>query len=87
MYKSSQALQDSIDTMARAVKPGGWVIAVEPKMGVEFENKPCDLFNGELSMPVPMNKCKDISKYFEAAGLVRSKLDDAPECSYCYRKA
>jgi SAM-dependent methyltransferase len=86
MYPSPTALQDSVSIMASVVKPGGWVIAIEPKMGVEHEQKPCDLFGGRLSIPVPLGECKDIGQYFEVAGLVKFNLDGAPECSYCYQK-
>jgi len=59
MYSSPQELQESINTMARVVKPGGWVIAREPV---------------------------DIRHVFEAAGLARVCLDNAPDWSYCYKK-
>ena len=78
--------QDKKIADIQIVKPGGWVIAIEPKMGVEHEQKPCDLFGGRLSIPVPLGECKDISQYFEAAGLVKFNLGGAPECSYCYQK-
>ena len=86
MYASPTALKSAIDTMASVVKPGGWVIAMEPRMGVEHEQKPCDLFGGKISVPVPLGQCRDIGRYFEAAGLVSVDLDGAPGCSYCYQK-
>lgn len=86
MYPDLGKLQASINTMAKAVKPNGWIIAIEPKMGVEFEETPCEIFDGEVSLPVPMNKPVDVSHHFEAAGLIRVSLDSAPEWSYCFMK-
>lgn len=86
MYASPTALQSAIDSMASVVRPGGWVIAMEPRMGVEHEQKPCDLSGGKISVPVPLGQCKDIGRCFEAAGLVSVDLDGAPEYSYCYQK-
>jgi SAM-dependent methyltransferase len=63
MKDNLEGLQDAINEMARVVKPGRWVIAVEPK--------------------IP----RDISRLFDNAGLVRdSRLKDAPDGTYCYRK-
>jgi len=84
MYHNSKELQDSINMMARVVKPDGWVIAVEQKMG--YEEVPSEMFGGELSIPLPKTEPVDISHLFEAAGLVRDTLDNAPPCSYCYKK-
>ena len=75
VHSDPNKLRDAIDTMVRVVKPGGWVIAVEPQMGVQFEER-----------PVPVNEPEDISRYFEAAGLTKFSLDDAPSHSYCYQK-
>jgi ubiquinone/menaquinone biosynthesis C-methylase UbiE len=85
MYSSPVALRVSVNTMARVVKPGGWVIAIEPKMGVEHVLEPSEVLRG-FSIPVPQDECKDISQYFEAAGLIKFDLENAPECSYCYQK-
>ncbi len=86
MYTSPIALQAAISTMANVIKPGGWVIAIESKMGVEYEEKPCGLFDDGPSIPVPLGETKDISQYFQAAGLVEFSLKGAPEFSYCYQK-
>jgi SAM-dependent methyltransferase len=80
MYPNLEELQNSINEMARVVKPGGWVIAIEPKMGVEYE------FDGKALVPNPLNDPKNASQFFEAANLDRAYLDGAPDFSYCYRK-
>ena len=86
MYSSPQELQESINTMARVVKPDGWVIAVEQKMGREHERAPSKIPGLEVCRPIPESRPVDISHLFEAAGLVRDSLDNAPPCSYCYNK-
>jgi hypothetical protein len=86
MHPDSYKLSLAIETMARVVKLSGWIIAVEPKMGVKFEMKPCEIFNGKLSIPVPLSEPIDISCCFEAIGLRKFSLDGAPEYSCCYQK-
>ncbi len=86
MYPNLDQLQASISTMTKAVKSNGWIIAIEPKMGVEFEETPCEILGGEVSMPVPVSEPVDVSHHFEDAGLIRVSLDNAPEWSYCFKK-
>jgi len=86
MYPNQRELQDSINTMARVVKPGGWVIAVEQKMGVEHESVPSETLSWEVPKRRPGSRPVDISHLFEGAGLVKVNLDNAPDCSYCYNK-
>ena len=87
MYPNLDELRASINTMAKAVKPNGWIIAIEPKIGVEFEETPCEILGGEVSMPVPVSEVVDISHHFEAAGLTRVSIDNAPKWACCLRKA
>jgi SAM-dependent methyltransferase len=90
MEPDCQKVQDAINVMARVVKPGGWIIAVESKIGAEFKEVTDDfeskLFGRKINKPVRVSDPKNISPLFEAAGLVRCSLEDAPEYSYCYRK-
>lgn len=83
--KGLEEIQNAIKEMTRAVKPGGWVIAVELKIGAKFEDAPIDLFGGK-SLPRQVSDPIDISRHFEVAGLVRVSVDGAPKWSYCYRK-
>ena len=83
-------VQSAVNEMTRVVKPGGWVIAVEPMIGMQEQELAND-FLGRLSgrpMPhiVPAGEPIDISPLFEAAGLVKVSLDGAPKWSYCYNK-
>lgn len=66
--ESNQEIQNTINQMTRVVKPGGWVIAVEPIISF------------------PDMKPLDMSLFFEAVGLDRVDLDDAPSGAYCYKK-
>lgn len=83
MYDDSEEIQNAVNEMARVVKPGGWIIAIEPKVGVEFKNVP---FWGEISVPMPVSNPVDISSLFAVAGLIRVNIDNAPNWSYCYKK-
>lgn len=86
MHPNSKELQDSINMMARVVKPDGWVIAVEQKMGREHERAPSNIPGLEVCRPIPESRPVDISHLFEAARLDRVSLDSAPDWSYCYKK-
>lgn len=86
MYTDSKKLQASIKEMARIVKTDGWIIAIEPKMGVEYREVPLAIFNGGMSLPCPTSEPIDIGHLFEAVGLVRVNMDDAPAWSYLYKR-
>lgn len=86
MHPNSKELQDSINMMARVVKPDGWVIAVEQKMGREHERAPSNIPGLEVCRPIPESRPVDISHLFEAARLDRVSLDNALDWSYCYKK-
>ncbi len=83
--KGLEGTQNAIDEMTRVVRPGGWVIAVERKIGAEFEDVATNLF-GANSLPRQVSEPIDISQRFEMAGLVRDSVDGAPKWSYCYRR-
>ena len=86
MYPKLDDIQASINMMVKAVKSNGLVIVIEPKIGVEFEDTPCEIVGGEVPTPVPGSEPVDISHHFETEGLVRVCLDNAPEWSYCFWK-
>jgi SAM-dependent methyltransferase len=90
MESGWQGVQDAIDEMARVTKPGGWIIAVESKIGAEFEQVTNDIaskvFGHEIAMPVRTGDPKDISSSFETAGLLAVGLTSVPDWSYCYKK-
>jgi ubiquinone/menaquinone biosynthesis C-methylase UbiE len=77
IYEDNQDLSDvqnTLNEMTRVVKPGGWVIAVEPEIGTKIE-PPC-----RVSDPI------DISPLFQKMALIKTILEGAPEWSYCYKK-
>ncbi len=86
MGGSPEELRASINEMTRVVRPGGWIIAIEPKMGVEFQGSPIELLGGRPSMPPPTIEPTDISSLFETNGLQKYDLPNAPDGAYCYRK-
>ena len=73
-----QKLHRAIYQMMRVVRPGGFVVAVEAKMGAEIT---CvDPLSEQIS------GTEDISPLFERVGLLKIHLDNQPEYSYCYQK-
>lgn len=86
MQDDSEALRIAIGEMARVVRPGGWVVAIESKLGADFEEDEVKCGTATLTVPIQLTDAIDISRYFEEAGLRRVDLADAPPHSYCYRK-
>jgi SAM-dependent methyltransferase len=85
-----ERVQRAVAEMARVVKPAGWVIAVEGKMGIEFEVMPCRPFGEdgpEFPVPIPLSdRPKDISALFATVGLVQAHSDNLNYWVYCYQK-
>jgi SAM-dependent methyltransferase len=81
-------VQSAINEMTRVVKPGKWVIAVEPKIGAEVEevtNEFLSQLSGrKITQHIVRSEPINISPMFKA--LDRQDLCDAPDWSYCYRK-
>lgn len=90
IHSGRQKVHNAILEMKRVVKPGGWVIAVEDKIGAqirEIPNEPLSMLSRHAIMcPMRVSDPDDISPLFEAAGLSRVGLNGAPEWSYCYKK-
>jgi SAM-dependent methyltransferase len=55
-------MQTAINTMRRVVKPGGWLIAIEGKIGVKYKETSVEIIGG-VTIPsrVPENEPTDIS--------------------------
>jgi len=83
-------VQSAVNEMTRVVRRGGWVIAVEPKIGLQEQELPNDFLSRLCRRPVPhivpTGQPIDIGPLFEAAGLVKMSLSGAPKWSYCYKK-
>ena len=87
MQDNDQDILGALNVMKRVIKPGGWIIAWEPKYKADFEwteAKLCD----DITIPsrTQLSEAQDMSKLFKAKGLIRDQLPDAPDWSYCYRK-
>lgn len=65
MEQDYEQIQRAINEMAKAIRSGGYIVAHEPKMGVEYE-----LAEGSLLLPIPLNDPVNISHLFVAAGLI-----------------
>jgi hypothetical protein len=72
----------AIKEMARVVRHMGYLITIEQKLGVSFEK--ANTFIG--SLPIPKSDPIDISELFDDLGLIRIRLCNAPEYSYCFQK-
>lgn len=86
IHGSLQDVQYAVSEMARVVKPGGYVIAVEGDVYAEYEGFEKDPIFA-VQRPKPKGEPVDIHPMFAAAGLVRSELINAPQGAYIYRKA
>lgn len=90
MMPDLQKVQNSVNQMARVVRPGGWVIAVEKKIGAEVQEVEGELLNKlpgqKVIQCIPVSDPINLDPLFESVGLVKAILADAPEWSYCYRK-
>lgn len=81
----SQALERGILQMTRVVKPNGYIIAVEPKFGAEFETR--KVLGVNLSIPIQKSEPKDMSNLFASKGLKQLEISSSPPYAYCYQKA
>jgi SAM-dependent methyltransferase len=86
-------VQDAINEMARVVKPGGWVIAVEEKVGCEFKEiadtscpSGCKVIRGLAPKSYQEGDPINLHPFFEAAGLCKHSLEGALRWSYTYKK-
>ena len=90
MQSDLPKVQEAINEMARVVRPGGWVIAIETKIGAKFEEVVDEfaskLFGHTQTRFVRVSDPMDISELFRIARLVHYGLDGAPDWSYCYKK-
>jgi SAM-dependent methyltransferase len=81
-------LSKAIKLMVDVIKPGGLLIAEEPKFGVQFITHEA-IVNGINLGPtfIPQNDPIDMTDTFDKNGQIRKILENgAPEWSYCYKK-
>lgn len=80
------ALQNAIGEMKRVVRLGGWIVAKEPKYGADHKEVEYDFFEQKMKMWVPVTEPKNMSAFFESAGLKKLRLENTPPYTYCYQK-
>jgi SAM-dependent methyltransferase len=75
-------LQQVVHEISRIVVRGGWIVAVEPKIGAKFEKTEIAgiTFHNQVSEPI------NISSLFEEIGMVKFNLETSPRYTYCYLK-
>jgi SAM-dependent methyltransferase len=86
IQRGSDALERGIWQMIRVVKPDGFIVAIEPKIGAQFETQSCDFFGKEISLPVRISEPEDISHLFSSGGHRKLVISGCPPYSYCYQK-
>jgi SAM-dependent methyltransferase len=87
MQDNFDEIQTAINTMKRVVKPGGWLIAIEEKIGVKYKETSAEIIGGvTLPSRIPENDPTDISYLFESEEWEKVDLPNAPDWSFCYRK-
>jgi len=81
-----QALDRGVDQMVRILKPGGFLIAVEPKFGAQFQTRDLGFAGIQITVPIPISEATDMAPVFASNPLLRYVLPSSPPNSYCYRK-
>jgi SAM-dependent methyltransferase len=80
------ALERGIQQMVRVVSPGGLVIAVEPKFGVEFQTRTVEGSSIPISLPIPITEPQDMTPLFSGRNLNEVRIPGSPPCTYSFRK-
>jgi SAM-dependent methyltransferase len=80
----SEALERGILQMIRVVKPNGFIIAVEPKFGAEFETR--KVLGVDMHVPIRISEPKDMSSLFSSKGLRKLDIPSCPPYTYCYQR-
>ena len=75
-------LKVAIGEMKRVIRPEGWIIAIEEKIGVEYEI----VTGGIIDNRIPKNDPKDISSIFLELGLNRYQIKNIPDYTYVFQK-
>lgn len=87
LNQGSQALEQGIMQMVRVVKPNGYIIAVEPKFGAEFETVFHPILKIPYNIPIQKSEPKDMSYLFSSKELQKIDVVGCPQYAYCYQKA
>jgi SAM-dependent methyltransferase len=86
LQERPSALKSALSQMIRIIKPGGYIVVVEPKFGVEFEWREDKFMGTSISTPYPLNGPKDMSYLFKSKNLTKVNLSGCHAFTYCYQK-
>ncbi len=81
-----QALGRALDQTFRILKPGGFLVVVEPKFGATFETRESGFPGIPITVPIPISEPQDMSPIFMSKGFQRYDLQDCPPYAYCFAK-
>ncbi|MDO9129687.1 MAG: methyltransferase domain-containing protein, partial [Anaerolineales bacterium] len=81
---NSEILDRGISQMIRVVKPNGFIIAVEPKFGAQFETR--IVLGVPMSVPNTASEPQSMSGLFSSKGLKKIEVSGCPPYAYCYQK-
>ena len=82
----AKAVESGIRQMTRVVKPNGFVVAVEPKFGVEFETQRSDALGIDIPVPIPATDPVDMSGFFSIEGFTNVEILNCPPYTYSYQR-
>ncbi len=82
----SAAVDQGIQQMIRVVKQTGFIVAVEPKYGVNFQTRKSDSSVLPISLPVPLNEPDDMTDRFSSKRLNKYAIPNSPTYAYCFQK-
>jgi SAM-dependent methyltransferase len=86
LQKQPDALEYAISQMLRVTKQGGYIIAVEPKFGVEYKRQEIEFVGKKIPRFYPLNEPRDMSPLFESKGLTKIDVTECPDFAYCYQR-
>jgi SAM-dependent methyltransferase len=83
---SMDAVKLAISQMIRVVKPSGFIVAVEPKFGVDFETRRSEASRIPIFVQIPKTEPLDMSELFLSNDLDLLDILDSPPYAYCCQK-
>ena len=78
IQEGQDAVDRGIKQMIRVVKQNGFIVAVEPRYGVEFKIRKSKSAVLPITVPVPLNEPEDMSDLFSSKGLIRLESTNCP---------
>jgi SAM-dependent methyltransferase len=81
---NTEVLERGIAQMIRVVKPNGFIVAVEPKFGAQFETR--IVLGVPMSVPNTASEPQSMNGLFSSKGLKKIEVSGCPPYAYCYQK-